>query len=274
MMLFVLQVSPQFDMHSQTPVEQWKKKPRRIKVSDILYNNPKSHVTGVREKRPLRVVQNLKFHGEETCHASLKCPVRMSTCHSQIGRISVADLESKGRVSADKLKKQVEPPLVEESFSSDLVFSSSQQRTMVDELSVFRPARASTPCAKKTLIQTTSTVAHTKPCNLYHMVPDPSPNVFRWCTCDDVFVSAEKHCSRDATNPQFGQSTNYHPQSKDVDQLQSSVEKLSFEHNPPCGDERDEKNVTADGDSLSVLACDTPIHDGEYVMPYSRVDIL
>ena len=62
-----------------------------------------------------------------------------------------------------------------------------------------------------------------------------------------------------------------HPQSKDVDALPASMEKLSFEHSLP-DDEREEKNITGNG-SLSVLACDTPIRDGDYVMPYSRVDI-
>ena len=246
-------------MHSQTPVEQWKKKPRRVKVSDIFI--PKAQTTGIREKRPLKVVQNLKFHGEGTCTSSRSCP---STFHSQTGGVSAP--KSKGQVCTDKVENHVEPPAVEESFSSDLVFSDSQQRPMVDELSVFRPACASTPCAKKVQIQSTSTT-HTRPCNLYHMISDPSPNVFRWC--DDVFVSKTEKQDM-AKISQSKSLTNCQPQTKDVDTLQASMEKLSFEeHSLP--DERDEKNITEDG-SLSVLACDTPIHGGDYVMPYSRVD--
>jgi len=248
--LFVRQVSPQFDMRTQTPVEQWKKKPRRVKVSDI-FKNPKTQATGIREKRPLRVVQNLKFHGEETRTSSCGCPGRVGTCLSQTGGVLTPKAKTQGCNS--QIEKQVEFPAVEETFSSDIVFSDSQQGPMVDELSVFRPACASTPCAKKVLIQT----AHTRPCNLYNMIPDPSPNVFRWC--DDLFTSGTE------------KQNTVNPQSEDVDALQASMEKLSFQHSLPDDDERDEKNVTRDG-SLSVLACNTPMHDGDYMMPYFRVD--
>jgi len=247
-------------MRTQTPVEQWKKKPRWIKVSDILYNN---QAAGVIEKRPLRVVQNLKFHGEETPTSSRSCPARVGSCHSHTGGVSVP----KSKVCTDQIENQIEPPVEDESFSSDMVWSDCQQRPMVDELSVFRPACASTPCAKKVFIQT----AHTRPCNLYYAIPDPSPNVFRWC--DDVFISGTE--KQDRLRTQISQPTfltkTCHPQSKDIEKLQASLEKLSFEHSLPDDDEWDEKNVTGNG-SLSVLACDTPMHDGDYVMPYSRVD--
>ena len=156
LVVIVLQVSPQFDMCTQTPVEQWKKKPRRIKVSDIFYNN---QATGIKEKRPLRVVQNLKFRGEDTRTSSCSCPTRVGTFHSHTGGM----LAPMSKVCTDQIENQTERPVEDESFSSDMVWSDSQRHPMVDELSVFRPACASTPCAKKVL-------ADSRPCNLYQFL--------------------------------------------------------------------------------------------------------
>ena len=265
----VLKVSPQFDVHNQTPAEQWSKKPRatnRIKAADIFKANPK------KERKALGAIHNLKFHGEKTRICSHRKLVDKHLSRSKGGdHMSVPE--------AVHLKKQ---PFTREqgtlqSFSSELVQGSSQN-AMDDEMLVsFKPALHSTPCGKEDgySCPKKSTGFEDTPrptCRLGMHMPDPSPNTYRWC--DDVFgmqpaghryirsIPAEKQ-------PSLPKNRDSHVQSHDIGAMQVSFEKLLVEHSDP-NYYNSPTNKTMDDRSISVLASDTPTRNGDYVMPYSR----
>jgi len=248
-----LKVSPQFDLHNQTPAEQWSKKPRatnRIKAADIFKANPK------KERKALGTIHNLKFHGEKTRICSHRKLVDKYLSRSKGGdHMSVPE--------AVHLKKQ---PFTREqgtlqSFSSELVQGSSQN-AMDDEMLVsFKPALHSTPCGKEdgNSCPKKSTGFEDTPrptCCLGMHMPDPAGHQ---CIRS---IPAEKQ-------PSLPTNRDSYVQSHDISAMQVSFEKLLVEHsdvnyyNSPT-------NKTMDDRSISVLASDTPTRNGDYIMPYSR----
>ena len=252
-------------MHNQTPTEQWNKKPRlanKVKATDIFKSNPKK--PGVqKERKALGIMQNLKFHGDET--------IPKKTC-SRRKRVDKQLSQSRAQHCLTETEDPKEQEALQ-SFSSECLHGCSQNTT-VGELTAFKPPFYSTPCGKKNAELKDITRPN---CCSRKLIPDPSPNVFRWC--EDVFdvLPAVHQCVRSTADEKQPSALKIcDPQSHDVDSIQVSFEKLVFEQSPP---DVADYNIHADGSgdklvdkSLSVLACDTPTHNGEYIMPYSRTN--
>lgn len=266
--LCLLKVSPQFDINNQTPAEQWSKKPRmakRVKATDIFKSDPRRPQVQ-RERRTLGAMHNLKFHGDMT----KICRHRRTMGGKHLARSKAEHCVTEVEDPVQKKQPFEGEQETAQSFSSQYVHGSSQN-VMTDDVSgSFRPAFVSTPCAKKssascpkdTVLKNT-----TRPnCNMDVLIPDPSPNVFRWC--DNVFgVQSVEHQSIRSTvvEKQLSPLKNPDPQSQDVDAMQASFEKLLFEQSDP-----DHTGSKSEDKSISILASNTPTHNGDYVMPYSR----
>ena len=214
----------------------------------------------------------VKFHGEDSEETRI-CS-RRTTLGRPLSRSKaqhhVTELEDPPHKKKQSTGRE---PL--QSFSSEFVHGSSQNVMADDEVLVsFRPEFASTPCAKKCstpcLKKSMEPQNTAKPnCHLDVFIPDPSPNVFQWC--DDVFgVQSMHQCVRSmvAEKP-ISPLKSPNPQSQDIDAMQVSFEKLLVEHSDP---EQHIESATnkVDDKSISVLASDTLMYNGDYVMPYSR----
>ena len=256
-----MKVSPQFDINNQTPVEQWSKKPRqanRVKATDIFKSDPKKPLAH-RERKTLGTVHNLKFHGDRSRTCSFR---RFPGKH-----LPRSKAHHRFPVSEDPAqKKQVLEREQEtmQTFSSDVVHGSSQNM-MTEDISVtFRPALASTPCTKKnvTFCLKDIVLRDAAQSDMDMLIPDPSPNVFRWC--DNVFgVPPIEHQSIRSTatvNPSSLKNC------QDIDDMQVSFEKLLVEQRDPSHTD----SASSEDRSLSVLAFNTPTRDGDYIMPYAR----
>lgn len=267
----LLQVSPQFDIHNQTPAAQWSKKRRvasKVKVTDIFKSDPKK-LPAQRERKTLGVMQNLKFHGEKTriCRQRRKIDRHLPRSRVQQHIAEVQDHHQKEELLG---REQGTP----KSFYSDVVQDSSQN-VMADEALVdLRPLCMSTPCAKSSTscVKGSMNLKDTSKFNtkLDMLIPDPSPNVFRWC--DDVFgMTSVKHQSIRSTiaEKQPSPIRILDPQSQDIDVMQLSFDKMLVEQSNP--DHTDSaKSKTTEEKSITVLASDTPTRNGDYVLPYSR----
>jgi len=238
----MLKVSPQFDVNNQTPAEQWNKKSRlanRVKATDIFKIDPKKPEAH-RERRTLGVIHNLKFHGEETRKEKV-------CSYKQLSRSKVQHCTTK--VKGLHQKKQLfrkEQGMMLDLFSSESIHSSNQN-VMTDEISVFRPGLTSTPCTKNTEAQNTTKTN----CNLDVLIPDPSPNVFRWCEGVSKIWPDEYQSVR---NTVAEKHTSTGTQSHNTDSTKSN------------------KEEAVEDKSLSILALATPMHNGDYVMPYSKAN--
>lgn len=258
----LLKVSPQFDINNQTPVEQWSKKPRqanRVKATDIFKSDPKRPVAH-RERKTLGTVQNLKFHSDSSKTCRLK---RLSGKHLPISKAHHHFPEPENPMKNGQVLENEQG--MTQTFSSDVVHSSTQNK-MTEDISVtFRPALASTPCAKKnvTFCLKDTVLGDGVQSNMDMLIPDPSPNVFRWC--DNVFgVPPIEHQSIRSTV-----TVNLSPLKscqEDIDDMQVSFEKLLVEQRSPFHSD----STRSEDRSLSVLAFDTPTRDGDYIMPYAR----
>ena len=272
-MFILLKISPQFDVHNQTPAEQWSKKPRltnRVKATDIFKSDPRKP-QAQKERRTYGTMQNLKFHGEQTraCSHRRVLSKHLSRLKAQHHVTPVEDPPHQKKQPLNRGQEMLQ------SFSSEFVQGSSQNVMADDEMVSFRPEFASTPCAEKkhsTPRPKKSTMPRdtAKPnCHLDVCIPDPSPNGFRWC--DNVFgVQPIRHqCIRSmvAEKPVSPLKTS-DLQPQGIDAIQVSFEKLLVEHNDPEHIESATNKV--DDKSLSVLASDTLIHNGDYIMPYCR----
>ncbi len=252
-------------MHNQTAAEHWSKKPRlakRVKATEIFKSDPrKPQAQGGR--KTLGTMQNLKFHGEETRICSKR---RKSGKHLPRSRPQHHSEVKKPSQSHEREQETTQL------FSSEFVCGSSQN-VMTDEVSVsFRPAFVSTPCAKNSSrcpkMDAVLKDITTKPnSNLEMLIPDPSPNVFRWCSDAFAVLPVEHQSIRSTTaKEELSPLKNPDPPSQDVNAMQLSFEKLLVEQSNPH-----HSDTTKSGDE-SILASETPIHDGEYVMPYYRAN--
>ena len=262
--LYPLKVSPQFDINNQTPAEQWRKKPRqanRVKATDIFKSDPKKPPAH-RERKTLGTMQNLKFHGDSLRACSLRKLPGKHLPRSQAHHC-FAEVED----PAQKKQMPEREQKMMETFCSDVVDGSSQNM-MTEDISIsFRPAFASTPCTKKNITFHATVHKDTVKSNLDMLIPDPSPNVFRWC--DNVFgVPPIEHqsirSSPTVRNPSPFENPN--PRMQGIDDMQVSFEKLLVEQRDPSHTD----STRSENQSLSVLAFDTPTHNGDYVMPYAR----
>ena len=204
-------------------------------------------------------MQNLNFNGEDT---------RACSYRRIPGRRLSRSKAHHHMTTLEDPPHQKKQPIGEtlQSFSSEFVQGSSQNVMADEELVSFRPELASTPCAEKKCStpcpkKSIGLQGTTKPnCHLDTFIPDPSPNVFRWC--DNVFgvQPIEHQCVGSTVAKKLISPLKTPPH--DIDAMQVSFEKLLVDHS-------DTESAT-NNRSLSVLASDTLMHNGDYVMPYSR----
>ena len=267
-------------MHNQTPAEQWNKKSRitnRVKATD-LFKSDLRKPQAQKESKRFGTMQNLNFHGEETRTCSHRRIPGKRLSKSKAHHVTaVEDPPHQKKQPIDRRQETLQ------SFSSEFVQGSSQNVMADEELVSFRPEFASTPCAEKKRStpfpkKSIGLQDFAKPnCHLDAFIPDPSPNIFRWC--DNVFgmQPIEHQCVGGTVVEKLISPPNEQPQEmisppnkqpQEINAMQVSFEQLLVDHGHTEHIESATNKV--DDKSLSVLASDSLMHNGDYIMPYSR----